>query len=339
MGMEGKQQVKKLLASNEFYVVVTIIGLSIIIGSINKVFFTAGNLIDLARSTIVTGIFALGTLMVIISGGIDISFPAVASFGMYATTKLLIGYNFQGSIWVVFMLAGIIGLVLGLINAIIISSFKLPTLIVTLGTSSMFSGFMLAFIGVREISILPSSMTDFSKTNLLEITTDNHFIYGLPAAILIFVMLALLVWFILKYTMLGRGIYALGGDRTAAERVGFNVKAILFFIYSFVGFISGIAGIVHTSLMRSCNPVNLIGTEMTVIAAVVLGGAKISGGHGTVIGSILGLFLVAIMTNSLILLGVPSYWQRVVTGLIIVIGTGITAQKHSTKQLNAEPAG
>ncbi|TCL73286.1 monosaccharide ABC transporter membrane protein (CUT2 family) [Hydrogenispora ethanolica] len=329
-------KMKKLFSSNEFYVALTIIGLSLLIGSVNKAFFTAGNMIDLARGSIVMAIFALGTLMVIISGGIDVSFPAIASFSMYVTTKVLTSCNFQGSVWVAFAMAGAIGLVLGLINATFISFFKLPTLIVTLGTASMFSGFMLAFIGVRELSILPPSMVDFSKLNLFEITSKDHFVYGLPAAVLIVVALALLVWFILKYTMIGRGIYALGGDRVAAERAGFNIHAILFFIYSFVGFISGIAGLVHTSLMRNSNPVTLIGTELTVIAAVVLGGARISGGHGTVLGSILGLLLVTIMTNSLILLGVPSYWQRVVIGLLIVIGTGITAQKRSPKRAGAE---
>jgi Ribose/xylose/arabinose/galactoside ABC-type transport systems, permease components len=327
---------KKLTSSNEFYVALTIIGLSIIIGAINKTFFTAGNFIDLFRSSIVMAILAMGTLMVIISGGIDVSFTAIASFSMYVTMKILTAYNFQGSVWLAFALAGAIGLILGLINAIIISSFKLPTLIVTLGTASMFTGFVLAFIGVREISILPQSLVAFSKTNLFEITSKNHFVYGLPIAILIVVAVALLVWFILRYTMLGRGIYALGGDRVAAERAGFNINAILFVIYGFVGFISGIAGLIHTSLMRNCNPVDLIGTEMTVIAAVVLGGARITGGHGTVIGSLLGLLLVTIMTNSLILLGVPSYWQRVVIGLIILIGTGITAQKHAPKLLNSE---
>lgn len=316
---------RRIPLTNEFYIALTIVLLSVVIGSMNRAFFTLGNLIDLLRNTIVMGIFGVGVLMVIVSGGIDVSFTAIASFSMFVTTKILNYYDFQGSVLVAFMIAGAIGLALGLINATFISLFKLPTLIVTLGTASMFSGFMLAFIGAREISNLPPGMTNFSKMNLFEVTSESGFVYGLPYAILILAGLVVLVWLVLRYTMLGRGIYALGGDRTAAERVGFNIKAIQFFIYGFVGLISGVGGLVHTCLMRNSDPVDLLGTELTVIAAVVLGGARITGGHGTVLGTMLGLFLVTIITNSLILLGVPSYWQSAVVGMLILVGTGIAA--------------
>lgn len=316
---------RRISLTNEFYVASTIVLLSVIIGSMNRVFFTLGNLIDLLRNSIVMGIFGVGVLMVIVSGGIDVSFTAIASFCMFVTTKILNYYDFQGSVVVAFMIAGGIGLALGLVNATFISLFKLPTLIVTLGTASMFSGFMLTFIGAREISNLPQGMTDFSKMNLFEVTSDNGFVYGLPSAILILAALVVLVWLLLKYTMLGRGIYALGGDRAAAERIGFNIKVIQFFIYGFVGLISGVGGLVHTCLMRNSDPVDLMGTELIVIAAVVLGGARITGGHGTVLGTMLGLFLVTIITNSLILLGVPSYWQSAVVGMLILVGTGIAA--------------
>ena len=126
---------------------------------------------------------------------------------------------------------------------------------------------------------------------------------------------AVIVWFLLKYTMLGRGIYALGGSREAAERAGFNIPRIQYFIYGTVGFLAGIGGIVYASLNRQANPQELVGTELNVIAAVVLGGASITGGRGTVIGTLLGVALVVIMNNSLVLIGVPSEWQRVVIGV------------------------
>lgn len=325
---------KKLLAKNEFFVALTIIGLSLIIGTKNSTFFTLGNIFDLLRSSIVMGIFAVGTLIVIISGGIDVSITAIASFCMFTTTTILNNINYKGSILLAFAIAGVLGILLGLINAVFISFFRLPTLIVTLGTASLLSGFLLTFIGVKEIGNLPKGMDDFSKLDIVGISSSDGFKYSLPFSILILVAFAVLVAFILKYTMLGRSIYALGGDRVSAERAGFNIRGTQFFIYSFVGFISGIAGIVHTSLMRNCNPINLAGTELIVIAAVVLGGARITGGHGTMIGTMLGLFLVVIMNNSLILLGVPSYWQRLVIGMLILIGTGITSyqgKKESRK--------
>ncbi|MEH7886655.1 ABC transporter permease [Bacillus sp. JJ1609] len=321
---------KKLLNTNEFFVGITLLVLAIVIGVINPTFFSAGNVIDLFRSSIVTGIFAIIVMMVIISGGIDVSFPAIAAFSMFATTKILTTYGYEGSILLAFLIAGLIGILLGLINAILISRFKLPTLIVTLGTASMFTGFLLTFIGYKEIANVPAGMNEFSKMELFRVTTETGVVYSLPFAIIPLILVAGLVWFILKYTMLGRGIYALGGDPVSAERAGFNIKKIQFFIYCFTGFLAGIAGIIHTSLMRNSNPMDFMGAEMLVIAAVVLGGSRITGGHGTMVGTFLGVFLVLIINNSLILLGIPSYWQKFIVGLLILVGTGITA--YQTKR-------
>ena len=147
----------------------------------------------------------------------------------------------------------------------------------------------------------------------------------LHPAVLMVVVLAVVVWLLLKYTMLGRSIYALGGAPEAAERAGFNVVRIQYFIYAFVGLLSGIAGMTFGSLARQANPQDIVGMELNVIAAVVLGGATLTGGRGTVIGTLLGVILVVIANNSLILIGVPTVWQRVVIGVIILIGTGIPA--------------
>lgn len=315
---------KKLLAKNEFVVALTIAALSVVIGVVNPAFFTVGNLFDLVRNSIVMSLFALGVLIVIVSGGIDVSFTAIAAFSMFVTAKLLVPYNFQGTILLPFAISAVIGLVLGLINAVFISFFKLDTMIVTLGTQSMYRGFMLAFIGAMEITNLPPAMIRFSRFFLVEVT-QNRATYGLHFGVVILAAAAILVWLLLSRTMLGRGIYALGGDRVAAERAGFNIRALQFFIYGFVGFLAGVAGIIHSSLVRTARPFDLVGTELNVIAAVVLGGARITGGHGSVIGTLLGVVLVVIMNNSLILLGISSFWQQVVLGLLILLGTGIPA--------------
>jgi simple sugar transport system permease protein len=148
---------------------------------------------------------------------------------------------------------------------------------------------------------------------------------NLHPAILITLGTIVLVWLLLNYTMLGRGVYALGGAREAAERAGFNVPRIQYFIYGFVGLLSGVAGMTFGSLARQANPQDIVGMELNVIAAVVLGGAQLTGGRGSVLGSVLGVILVVIASNSLVLIGVPTVWQRVVIGLIILIGTGLPA--------------
>ncbi|MEZ4610541.1 MAG: hypothetical protein R2838_09910 [Caldilineaceae bacterium] len=152
----------RIFRRNEVLVAITIIGLSLIIGLSNPVFFTVGNLFDLLRSSVVMGIFAMGVLMVIVSGGIDVSFTAIAVFALYATTKIFKAAMPDAPIWMFFIVAAVIGLALGLINAFFIAQFKLPTLIVTLGTLSMFHGFLLFAIGNQIIRDVPPAMTEFA---------------------------------------------------------------------------------------------------------------------------------------------------------------------------------
>ena len=316
---------KRLLRRNETLVAITLVVLCLAIGLNNPTFFTVGNAFTLLRGSIVTGIFAMGVLIVIISGGIDVSFTAIGIFALYATVKIMLNYAPGMPIWLAFIIAAIIGLMLGLINAFFIARFKLPTLIVTLGTLSMFHGFLLFAIGNQIIrQDIPQALTDFARITLIQIPQTRG-VANLHPAVFLLIAVIILVWFLLTYTMLGRGIYALGGAPEAAERAGFNVTRIQYFIYGFVGLLSGIAGMTFGALARQANPQDLVGTELNVIAAVVLGGAYLTGGRGTVLGTILGVVLVVIANNSLILIGVPTVWQRVVIGVIILIGTGIPA--------------
>jgi simple sugar transport system permease protein len=316
--------VKRLLRRNETLVAVTLVVLCLVIGFNNPTFFTVGNTFTLLRGSIVTGIFAMGVLIVIISGGIDVSFTAIGIFALYSTVKLLLGFAPNAPIWVAFIIAAIIGLGLGLINAFFIAQFKLPTLIVTLGTLSMFQGFLLFAIGNRIIRDVPPALTEFARAAVLRIPQARG-TANLHPAVFLWIVMMIIVWLLLRYTMLGRGIYALGGAPEAAERAGFDVTRIQYFIYGFVGLLSGVAGMTFGALARQANPQDIVGMELNVIAAVVLGGAYLTGGRGTVIGTLLGVILVVIANNSLILIGVPTVWQRVVIGAIILVGTGVPA--------------
>jgi simple sugar transport system permease protein len=314
-----------ILKRTETYIGLTVVLLSILIGSTNQAFWSIGNLFDLLQSSVVVGIFAMGVLLVLLSGGIDVSFTAIAVFSLYATTKILTTIGFDGHVVWAFLLAAGFGILLGIVNGVFISIFKIPALIATLGTASLFRGIMLLFVGTFIINTLPKGMNELGRTTLFQYTASNGVRGGLSASVLILAAVVLIIWVLLRYTLLGRGIYALGGDATAAKRAGFNTKHIQFFVYGLVGLLSGVGGIVHASVIRSANPFDLIGMELSVIASVVLGGARITGGHGTVLGTILGVFLVVLINNSLILLGVPSYWQKIVIGLLILAGTGISS--------------
>jgi simple sugar transport system permease protein len=185
---------------------------------------------------------------------------------------------------------------------------------------------------------LPVPMLSFGKSKLFTaFNPELGFGSDMPIAVLLLVALVAVVFFIMRYTYLGRGIFAIGGDEVSAQRAGFNVFGTKVFLYSFVGMCAGIIGIVRVCLTLNCIPTDMLGSEMNVIAAVVLGGTVITGGKGTITGTILGISLITIVSNSLILLGIPTYWQQSFTGMIIILGTGLSLwnSKKTKKRLAA----
>ncbi|MFK7995976.1 MAG: ABC transporter permease [Granulosicoccus sp.] len=316
---------KKFWTRNETLVALVIILFCLFASVSDPRFFSATTLTDLLRASIVLGIFAIGAMLVLISGGIDVSFTAIAVFAMYVSTVLTLGTIPELPWYLIFCLSIVIGAVLGALNGLFIARFGLPTLIVTLGTLSVFRGFLLTFVGSERISKLPPGMRDFSRSMIARGTTDAGNFYALPLAFAALVVVVILTWFILHKTTLGRSIFAIGGSVESARRVGINVRAIQFFVYVYVGALAGLAGIIHGSLGRMADPFSLVGLELSVIAAVVLGGARLTGGYGTVSGTLLGVALIVLVQNSLIVLGIPSTWQSVAIGMLILIGTGLPA--------------
>lgn len=314
----------KLLRRNELYVGFAVVLLSLIIGLRSPVYFTANNAVDIVKAAVVNGIMVYAVMLGIIAGGIDVSFPAIAVCSMYITSKLCESTAYAGSVVWPILLSIAIGTALGMINGVIIALYKFPAFIVTLGTSSVLYGLLISIMGAKPVNRLVPPMEAMSKAEIFHVQGENYTSI-LPVTFWFLLAIMAIVFFILRFTMLGRGIYAIGGDRVSAERAGFNIKGITIFVYAFIGFASGLAGIAHTIQARTCVPTDLMGSELLIIAAAVLGGTNISGGKGTVLGATLGLLLITIARNSLILLGIPSTAQRAVVGLIIVAGTGISA--------------
>ena len=320
--------VKKLLKRNEFYIAIIIVILSLIIQAKSGQFFTENNLVDLARSLIVPGMMASGLFMVIASGNIDVSFPYTAMLCMFAVTKLFQTTNYQGPVIVGFLLAGAIGALLGMFNGILAAWLKLPTLIITLGTCTIYLGFTQGVLKSSVISVLPQPLYDMSTANLFSVRNAvTNLGSSMPVSIFLLIGAFLLVGFIMKYTMLGRGIYAVGGDPVAAERVGFNVSAIRVFVFTFCGMMGGITGLTQVTLSGMCQINFFDGYEMTIIAAVVLGGASIAGGSGTAFGTFLGVLLMKLISNNLILLGIPTNWSKLMTGVLIIAGVCVSSYK------------
>jgi simple sugar transport system permease protein len=291
------------------------------------------NLFDMLRNATIYGILAMGVLVVLISGQVDVSFPAIAAASSYVAVKLLIADGFQGPAWAVYLLALPLGLLLGMLNATFISWFRLPALIITLGTASMIYGFVLFFVGNLTLYNLPAGLVTYRMMSLMTVNDPQAGTSSLHPSILLPVAAALGVWILLRYTLIGRGIYALGGNREAAERCGFNIRFIEYVIYSLAGVLASIGGVTQVALYRNANPAALMGTELDVIAAVVLGGTAITGGRGTVLGVGLGIFLITLLKSSLILVGIPSEWQKVAVGIGLILGASVTATRSARRNL------
>ncbi|MEN9679178.1 MAG: hypothetical protein RLZ57_307 [Actinomycetota bacterium] len=324
----NKSFLKKLFGRYEVLLLAAIIVFSLIIGIKSPAFFSLANLFDIFRSSVVQLIFALGVLIVIVSGGIDVSFPVLGIFAGYATVVLMKKQNFGAdNIWIPILIAIAIGVLLGAINAMAIAGFGIPTLIATLGTAGIFRGFMLSYIGSSFISDIPIALDKFATSDLLKVQVENQPLARLHILIIPVTLLVIAISLMLNRTMFGRSIYALGGGVEPTRRLGMGVRRIQTKIYLLVGGLSGLAGILYVSLQRKANPYDLAGSELDVIAAVVLGGASIMGGYGTVTGTVLGVILINLIKGNLILLGVSGSWQRAAVGLLLLIG--VTGQAIS----------
>ncbi len=318
-----------ILRRNEFYLFLVIVVFSLVITSVNQAFFTIENMFDLIRSTSGMAVLAVGFFIVLLSGGIDISFPAVAIVAQYITVNAIITLGID-NLALAFAIAVAIGVTFGAVNAFFISVFRIPTLIVTLGTMNIFHGAMLEFVGTKAINAgqMPNCFKAFGLTDILSLPRADGSYYGLSVFFLVIVGVVLVTWVILRFTVLGRVIYAMGGNMEAVRRSGFNIVSAQFFIYCYVGFLASVMGIMHASLIRYSNATYIINTELLhVIAAVILGGASIMGGTGTLTGTLLGVIMISILEKNLVMLGLSSFWQQFFVGLIIVLGVSITAMQ------------
>lgn len=325
---------KKISKRSEFYVFLIILILGLVIQFRTGLFFTNNNIVDLLRSIIVPSIYALCALLAFVSTGPDVSFPLVAALSSFLSITVVTKFNIGGPWFIPYLIGVFFGACMGALNGFIIVKYKFNSLIVTLGTSSIFSGILLGVFeaGRTELS---DSLKGFAGASLLTVKNAKTGLGStLPMVFLIMIVLYIIAYFVLNHTMVGRGIYAIGGDEVSAERAGFNVERIRFGVFVVNGMLAAIAGLSYAVISKLCQPTEYAGSEMTVIAAIILGGTRLTGGVGTLKGCILGTLLLTMVTNSLILIGIPVVWQKVFIGAIIIIGTGISAmQAHNSKKV------
>ncbi|MEA4897526.1 ABC transporter permease [Bacillota bacterium Meth-B3] len=309
---------KRLFAHKEASVLLMLLAVMLISFLFNNTFLSFENLMDVIKSNAVLGICAMGMLLVIITGGIDVSIG-----GQLALITVLTGQMMKatgiGSMLMWYAVGIAMGALLGLANGLMVSRLQLPPIIATLGLNSVIRGFLRYYTNGTWINQLPDRVGEFGMFKLFAFRSDAGAEIGVPIQFLLFALAMAATWFLIRRTMLGRSIMAMGASKVAAERIGLNTHRLTALAYVFSGMMAGFAAITYTSIMKSVDPNAFIGYDLNVIGAVVLGGALLSGGSGSVPGTFLGVMLFGVISNGLTLARISAYWQSIIVGTIILV--------------------
>ncbi|MFN8468059.1 MAG: ABC transporter permease [Caldilineaceae bacterium] len=309
----------------KYGIVLILLGMLIAMTFLSPAFLTARNLLNIVRQISVMGLIAIGVTMVIITGGIDLSSGSVLALAAVVATSLAqrldwAEIKFPGldvPVFVPILAALAVGAVCGLVNGSLIARFKIPPFIATLGMMTVARGFALIY-SERPVSGLKDSYTYIGQGEP----------FGIPVPILILALVAITAHVLLNNTRFGRHIYALGGNEQAARISGINIGRVKIGVYTIAGLLAGLSGLVLSSRIGSGQPGLGLGYELDAIASAVIGGTSLSGGIGTIWGTIVGALIIGVLNNGLDLLNVSAYWQTIVKGSIIVIAVIIDERKN-----------
>ncbi|MBU2326538.1 MAG: ribose ABC transporter permease [Alphaproteobacteria bacterium] len=295
-----KENRQPIIAAFALFLIVVTLSFS------SEYFWTVGNVFNIGKQASINLIIALGMTVVIISAGIDLSVGSLLALTISVTAVLGIANEMN------IVLAAVIAIVLtvaaGTLNGVIIQYGKVPAFIATLGTMGVARGVVLLISSGNPSMSFPSAFLWIADGKIL----------GIPFPILLSLVMVIATVILLKYTRLGREIYAIGGNEEAARLSGINIPFVRIVTYSLSGFCCAIAGIVFAARVGAAPPSAGVGYELNAIAAVIIGGTSLSGGRGNVMGTVVGAFLMAVISNGLNIIDVDPYWQGIVIGTIIV---------------------
>lgn len=289
----------------KYGIVLVLLLICAVLSFLSPVFLTAPNLINVIRQISINGILAIGMTLIIITGGIDLSVGSQVAL----TGAVVAGLLSSGTSIALAIIVGLAaGALIGFINGTIITTGGVPPFIVTLGMLTAARGITLIYTGGRPIYNLGSTFRFFGA----------GYVGGIPVPVIILGIILIISHFVAKHTVFGREVYAVGGNPEAAVYSGVNKNKRLVQVYTFMGFLSAITGIVLTSRLGSADPTAGTGFELDAIAAVVIGGTSMFGGEGAVTGTMIGALIIGVINNGLNLLNVSSYYQQVIKGVIVV---------------------
>ena len=309
------------IGSTEALLILVIAVMAIGLSVSTTTFLTLPNLFDLLNQSSVNLIFAVGLLVVLIAGGIDISFAVGASVVQYLTALTVI--HLGGGNWALgFVAAAGFGFLLGAVNATFIYRFRIVSIVVTIATFNIFFGGLMFVTGGVSIYDLPDWW--MNRVSLVQVKTASG-VADLALPVVVMALMVAATWFLLRRTTTGRQLYAMGDNPEAARRVGINLGTMHYVAFGWLGMMAGVAGLMQAHYVQEVVPNALYGRELEVLAAVVLGGARLGGGRGTILGAILGILLTAITANGLNLLGISPYAFKMIIGAIILIAITLSS--------------
>jgi ribose transport system permease protein len=286
----------------------------------SPVFFTTDNLLGVARAFSLTAIAAIGQTMVIITGGIDLSAGSIIGLSSLSTGMLLAsGWPSVPAI----LIGLLIGTAFGACNGLLITRIGLPPFIATLGTLS---------IGRGLIYVITKGYPVTAPRDELLLQIGQGYLGRVPMPVIIMIVVTILATIFLSRSTLGRYIYAVGGNEEAARLAGINVNRVKMFVYTMSGFLASVSGIILLSRLVSAQPTAGLGQELPIIAASIIGGTSLVGGEGTALGAVLGAAIVGVLENGIVLLGINTYAQQVVTGAAILLAVGLDIWQKRRRQ-------
>lgn len=309
-----------LLEGRAFFALIAII---VVFSILSPNYLTVSNLLIMASHVAIYGILAIGMLLVILNGGIDLSVGSILALAGVSAGAMMQGIELQAMgvilyppVWAVVVLTCVLGALVGAVNGVLISVFKVPAFVATLGVMYVARGIALLMTNGLTYNNL-SGRPELGNTGFDWLGFNR--IAGVPISVIVLAVLAILGGLMLSRSAFGRWLYASGGNERAAELSGVPTRRVKITVYTLSGILSAIAGLVLASQLTSAGPTAGVTYELTAIAAVVIGGAALTGGRGTMRGTMLGAFVIGFLSDGLVIIGVSSYWQTVFTGAVIVL--------------------
>lgn len=295
---------RNLPASTGPFVALLVMGL--LLSLVSPVFMTVTNLMNIGQQIAILAVLAIGGTAVIMLGGIDLSVGSVLALAGAVIGNLHVNHGMN--IWLAALAALLVGLLAGLINGLLIEYGNLPPFIATLAMMTIARGLTLVVLDSRPLSGYPNSFRNLANYRLAN---------AIPASLLIAIGLFLIAWAYFRWRASGRALFAVGANYEVARLSGLAVRRLTISVYAIAGLLAAIGGILMTARLNSASPQAGTGFELDVIAAVVIGGASLTGGYGSIAGTAVGVLIIGVLRNGLNLLNVDSNWQQVIIGLVI----------------------